>query len=172
MSESPFEIFNGLTALNLPFTVGWRFSTSESLTLVASGYDSVMQSQRNQLMHTYNGNPILNLSEHLKDTHIRDVQDGLSLKLYELISFTSHSQASTQTPSFTISLSLTIPSTQSTIVHSNPAFSHQEVLSPNILTLDSLIPQHNISHSDSDLFQRAYSRSLWLQFQHFKDDEV
>ena len=172
MIECRFEIFNGLNTLNLPFTFGWRFSTSESLTLFASGYDSGMQSQRNQLMHAYNGNPVVYLSEHLKDDHIREVQDKISLRLHELLSFRSHSQASTQTPSFTISLSQTICSTQSTTVHNNPAFPTQRVLSPNILTLDSLIPHNNNSLPDSDFIHRTYSRSLLLQFQNLQDDEV
>ena len=72
--ECPFEIFKGLSTLNLPLTVGWRFSTSESLPLFASGYDSVIQFQRNKLMHAYNGNPIFNLNENINGTHNR-VQD-------------------------------------------------------------------------------------------------
>ena len=37
VSECPFEIFKGLSTLNLPFTFGWWFSTSESLTLLPQG---------------------------------------------------------------------------------------------------------------------------------------
>ena len=123
-------------------------------------------------MHAYNGNPVFNLSEHLNDTHSR-VQDKISLRLHELISFTSHSQASTQTPSFTISLSQTISSTQSsTIVHNNPVFPAPRVSTPNILALDSLIPHNNISYPDCDLSHRTYSRSFLLQFQLPKDDEA
>ena len=149
------------------------FSTSEGLTPFASGYDSVLQSQRNKLMHTYNGNPVFNISEHLKDTHIRDVQDKISLRLHELISFTSNSQASTQTPSFTLSLSQTIAATQSsTKVHYTPTCPTHRIPSPSIITLESMIPNNNYIITDSDFFQRTYSRSLLLQFQHLQDDEA
>ena len=124
-------------------------------------------------MHAYNGNPVVYFSEHFKDDHIREVQDKISLKLHELLSFRPHAQASTQTPSFTISLSQTICSTRSTAVHNNPAFPTQRVLSPTIITVDSLIPhKNNNSYPDSDFIHRTYSRSLLLKFQHLQDDEV
>ena len=149
VSECPFEIFNGLNTLNFPFTFGWRFSTSASLTLLASGYDSVLQSQRNQLMHTYTGNPVLYLSEHLKDDRIREVQDKISLKLHEPLSFRSIPRPLPRLP-----LSLSVyhkPSVQhrvqqfTTILHSQlqeflvPTSSHWIPLSPTTTTATQIL---------------------------------
>ena len=124
-------------------------------------------------MHAYTGNPVFNISEHLKDTHIRDVQDRISLKLHELISFTSNSQASTKTPGIPFGLPQSISATQSsTIGHHTPPCPTHRIHSPNIISLDSLVLNNNYNNTDSDFFQRTYSRSLLLQFQHLQEDEV